>query len=45
MTCGQAVHKPVDNRIQLRITPPFLWILKKIEIRAPERLRHTWLQE
>jgi hypothetical protein len=45
MTCGYVVSKPVDNRIQLRITIVILWITKKVEITALERLRGARQEE
>ena len=39
--CGYAVNKPVDNRIQVRITAAVLWIKKNLSIILPWGLRST----
>jgi len=39
--CGYAVNKPVDNRIQVRITAAVLWIKKNLPIILPWGLRST----
>ena len=39
--CGYAVNKPVDNRIQVRITTTILWTMKKVKKIDLRRLRRA----